>query len=188
MRLLLLSLAAIALYAQPPSGITPPPAAPVPTTPAPAPVSAPTPTVATLPNDWYGVFAQYDSTSHPRVTGGITEASKLSNMGLYSYNTWDVSVFMSKKTGALTYQSSPRTGFAMVLQNPALGPIHLVGFGNMGVATDGSNASFAYSGGGLAIWKIGQGKWSVFAGAHVLNTGALGGTTLVPEFGIGRTF
>jgi hypothetical protein len=122
------------------------------------------------------------------MTGGVTEASLISGtgLGLYSFNTWDVSVYKSSITGQLTYQSSPRTGLAMILRN--FGPIYLCGFGNMGVATAGSSASFAYSGGGMALWKIGRGQWSAFFGAHVLNTGALGGTTLVPELGIGRTF
>jgi hypothetical protein len=147
-------------------------------------------TAPALPANWYGAFASYDSSSSPGLAAGATEASLLSQGAqVYSYNSWDVTLIKQPKGSAMayTYQSSPRTGMAMILRT--MGPISIIGFGNLGVATAGQNASLATSGGGVVLIKLGKTTpWSLFAGAHVLNTGALGGTKTIPEFGIGRSF
>lgn len=155
--------------------------------PVPAPVAAAAPA---LPNNWYGAFASYNSTASPGIAAGFTEASLMSStQQLYSYSTYDITLIKQPKGSAqaYTYQSSPRTGMAVILKS--FGRLHIIGFGNIGVATTGSNASFASSGGGLALLELGKSKkWDLFGGFHVLNTGALGGTINVPEFGIGRSF
>lgn len=139
----------------------------------------------TLPTDWYGGFVSYNTSSSPKVGGGGVEASLLSKSAqLYSFSAWDVTLI--RQGGKWSYQSTPRTGLAMIIKS--FGPIYIIGTGNMGVATAGANASLASSAGGIVLVKLGTTQWTLFGGYHILHTGALGGTQTVPELGIGRTF
>lgn len=150
-----------------------------------APPIQPQPDQPVLPSNWYGVSLSYDSALSPKVGGGATEASLISQSAqIYTYSTYVTRPV--KVDGKWAFQSIPQSGLALILKH--FGPFYLIGFGNIGVATAAASASLATSGGGIVLWKIGSTKWTVFGGYHALSTGAQGGTEKVPEVGLGRVF
>ena len=167
-------LLACACYAQtaPPATIYqgPPPMATV----APAP---------TLPANWVGVGAGYTAGATPPVNGWASYATLVSGKGqLYSFSSYDIVAGASKPHNITT---SARTGFATLLK--VWGPVYVLGFGTAGVAASGTATTGAFSGGGIAVLKLGKTAWTLEGGWRVLKT-PINGVQNVYEFGTGRTF
>jgi|SRR5579859_576013 len=151
---------------------------PEPPKPAPASVNVATPT---LPSQWMGAGAAWNQNTTPQIAGWASYAKLVSGKGqTYSFTSWDVT--SSKKT-PFTAQTSARTGLAAVIRQ--LGPITVLGFGDAGMATSVSNFAGAFSGGGIAVIKLGKTNFTIELAARVLKV-ASQPNQVVYEIGLGR--
>jgi hypothetical protein len=138
------------------------------------------------PSNWVGSGAAFNQAASPQINGWASYATLLSKPQLlYSFSSYDVTPI--RLSGKLTIQTSARTGFAMVIRQ--LGPITLLGLLDGGMAAAGTGAGqtvgSAFSGGGIAVWKLGKTNWTVAAAYRRLQTTA---PQDVFEIGFGRTF
>lgn len=143
--------------------------------------TVPVTSAASLPTNWCGMGGAYNG----KGGGWLSYAILLSGKGqVYSFSSYDITLSATKPR---TLQSSTRTGFATVLRS--LGPLFLLGFGDAGAATNGSNVGGAFSGGGILVVKLGKTDWTLEGAVRYVKANATGqpGQT-VYEFGVGRSF
>ena len=130
--------------------------------------------------NWIGAGAGYNSAASPSVNGWASYATLLSKTQLlYSFSSYDVVPL--KVNGKYTIQTSTRTGFALVVRN--IGPITVLGLGDAGIAASSVKTGSAFSGGGIAVWRLGKTLWTLEAAVRRLQTSL---PQSVYEIGFGR--
>lgn len=132
-----------------------------------------------LPQNWVGSGAGYAPAGSPKATAWVSFATLLNQTAqVYSYSTYDV--IPARGSVPMT---SARTGLATPLRS--LGPIYLFAFGTAGVAQGSVDPIFAFSAGGLALYRFKSGL-TVELGARM----AKAGNTSVPvyELGFGKSW
>lgn len=141
------------------------------------------PPAAVSPSNWVGAGAAYTSGAAPPVAGWASYAVLVSGKGqVYSFSSYDV---QSARTKPFSVVTTTRTGLATILKQ--WGPVYVLGFGTAGVAAATNATTGAYSGGGVAIWRISSTDWTLCLGIRIAKNAVLG-TQNVYEFGFGRTF
>lgn len=154
-----------------------PPPVVVPPTPAPV-VNVATPY---LPSSWMGAGGGWNKASTPQIAGWASYAKLISTKSqTYSFTSWDIT---SVKGPNFVSQSSARTGLATLIKQ--VGPVSVLGFGDAGMATS-SGLGGAFSGGGIAVIKLGKTNFTIELAVRVLKV-ASQPNQMVYEFGIGRT-
>lgn len=136
-----------------------------------------------LPNNWAGFGAALNLASKPPVAGWYSYATLLSSKGqIYSFSTHDVLLSPQKPYRLL---DSARTGAATVLRQ--FGPVTILGLGDIGMVASGASVGGAFSGGGLALVKLGKTNWDIVVGARVIKTSGNGNQDIY-EIGLGRSW
>jgi hypothetical protein len=136
-----------------------------------------------LPSNWIGAGIALSQETSPQINGWASYAALVSRSGgIYSFSSYDV--MPVTQGGKFTIQTSTRSGFALVIRT--LGPITILGFGDGGIAASSLATTGAYSGGGIAVWKLGSTAWTMEVAARRIKTGA--GPATVCETGFGRSF
>lgn len=127
---------------------------------------------------FYAAGATMLPQTRPQPTGWAIIATEINtNNKIYSFSETDYTMVKGNVI------SSARTGLATPLRS--FGGITIYGLGDAGVATGGSVASAAYSGGGFVLIPVKQTGWNVIIGVRVLKT-SIGGTQTYAELGIGK--
>jgi hypothetical protein len=136
-----------------------------------------------LPSNWIGVGVALNQQASPQINGWASYAALLSRSGgVYSFSSYDVTPI--KQAGKYTIQTSTRSGFALMIRT--LGPITVLGLADAGIAASSLATTAAYSGGGIALWKLGSTAWTMEIAARRIKAGS--GITTVYEAGFGRSF
>jgi hypothetical protein len=146
--------------------------------------SAPQPTepALPLPQNFAVAFVALNQYSTPQINGGASYARLISTSNaLYSFTSYDVT---SVKPKPFTVQTSTRTGIAAVIRQ--YGPLVIVGLGDAGVAAAANNLGGAFSGGGLAIYRLKNG-FAITGGMRILKT-SLNDVQHIYEIGFGRSW
>ena len=147
----------------------------------PVPLSAQstTPVTATteVPNNWVGTWASWNG----KWGGGLSYATLVAAKAqLYSYTSYVQSVAPGRPFRLLT---STETGAAMLMRQ--LGPVSLFGFFQGGQVNNGTNATAAFSGGLLVMFRLGRTNWTIPVAVEP-STSGLVGQTQVYKVGVGR--
>ncbi len=136
---------------------------------------------AVTPSWWYGTGAGWNSYAAPEVNAWFSYGTLVSKKReLYVITSWDAT---SAKEQSYAVQTSVRTGLATIVKR--MGPVTVVGLGEMGAAASGSNLGVAFGTGGLGVMRLGKTDWTLVFGARVIKT-ALSNQQTIFEFGIGR--
>jgi hypothetical protein len=142
-------------------------------------VTLPTIKVPVLPEDFVAAGLAWNQYASPQINGWTTYARSIkASAGLYSFTTYDIT---SVKANPFTIQTSARTGAALYLRS--IGPIHIFGLGDVGMAASGQSIGSAFSGGGVVAVQLGKG-WTVLGVARVLKT-ALSDQQTIYGLGVG---
>jgi hypothetical protein len=142
------------------------------------------PVVQTLPSNWIGLGAGYNTYARPQVNGWMSYGSLLTEKagGIYSFTTEDIT---SAHTHPFTVQTSIRTGFATIVKR--IGPIYILGLLDGGAAMSSVSFGGAFSGGGISMVKLGHSNWTLAIGARVLKV-SNGVSQTIYEIGLGHLY
>ena len=116
---------------------------------------------ANLPNSWVGAGVTWNQYASPQVSGVAVYAHKLAGTNYPTYS-WTAIDFISLKTSPFTLATTTETGIGQYITS--FGAFDLYGIGAAGITTsasgDGTTVGSAFSGGGMAVAKLGKG-WTV---------------------------
>ncbi len=137
------------------------------------------------PQKFYALFSNFQTISHPELTGGAAIAIPLdSKQENYSFTTYDVTprLIASK----FSIQTSVRTGIATQVKD--IGPCRIFALVDGGYATTGENGSGAIGGGFTAVCPMFKvPSWKILGGARIIKT-ADPGSPKSFQLGFGRSF
>ncbi len=142
-------------------------------------------TAQTMPSKFYATFANFQTISHPELTGGAAIAIPLDQkQENYSFTTYDVTPRLIKNQFSI--QTSVRTGIATSIKD--IGPCRIFALVDGGYATTGESGSGAIGGGFTAVCPMFKlPSWKLLGGARIIKT-AEPGSPKSYQLGFGRSF